>query len=286
MLVIAGSEGTTQSGDRIIEDQGMTDAAHNSLIRDQFTRQATPFSTAAPIADAGALAMIVAAAEAGPDDLVLDVACGGGIVVCAFAPHVRHATGIDMTPAMLDRARHLAAEKGIANVTWREGDVTRLPYPDGAFTIVVTRFAVHHFRDPEAVFREMVRVCAPPGPESRGGRIVVVDTYVSPDPRKAAEFNRLEKLRDPSHARSLALAELTGLFRAAGLPEPRASFYELRDEVKNLLARSFPNPGDEAKIIDLFSASTDDDRLGIPVRRDGDKLEYAYPVAILAAARG
>jgi ubiquinone/menaquinone biosynthesis C-methylase UbiE len=262
----------------------MTVAAHHSLIRDQFTRQATPFSTAAPIADAGALELIVAAAAASPEDVVLDVACGGGIVVCAFAPRVRHATGIDMTRAMLERARLLAAEKGIANVTWREGDVARLPYPDGAFTIVVTRFAMHHFPDPEAVFREMVRVCAP------GGRVVVVDTYASPDPAKAAEFNRLEKLRDPSHARCLGLAELQDLFRAAGLAEPRASFCELRDEVKNLLARSFPNPGDEEKIIELFTASIADDRLGIPVHRpgglaDGGRLEYAYPVAILAVKK-
>src|SRR6266849_528631 len=197
----------------------MTDAAHNSLIRDQFTRQATPFSTAAPIADSGALTMILDAVEAGPEDAVLDVACGGGIVVCAFASHVKHATGIDMTPAMLDRARHLAAEKGIANVTWREGDVARLPYPDGAFTIVVTRFALHHFPDPPAVFGEMVRVCAP------GGRVVVVDTCASPDPAKAAEFNRLELLRDPSHARCLPLAELKSLFHAAGLGEPQTSFY-------------------------------------------------------------
>ena len=113
----------------------------------------------------------------------------------------------------------------------------------------------------------------------------MVDTYVSPDPGKAAEFNRLEKLRDPSHARSLALAELQDLFRASGLGQPRASFYELRDEVKNLLARSFPNPGDEARIIDLFSTSIADDRLGIPVRRDGDRLLYAYPVGILAAEK-
>src|SRR4030088_2356640 len=192
----------------------MTDTAHQSRIRDQFTRQATPFSTAAPIASEAALQLIIDAAQPGPDDTVLDVACGGGIVVCAFAPHVRHATGTDVTPAMLERARTLAAEKRLANVTWQEGEVERLPYPDGAFTIVVTRFAMHHFPDPAAVFREMVRVCAP------GGRIVVVDTYVSPDPRKAAEFNRLEKLRDPSHARSLALPELQELFRAAGLSTP------------------------------------------------------------------
>jgi ubiquinone/menaquinone biosynthesis C-methylase UbiE len=257
----------------------MSEAAHSELIRDQFTRQATPFSTAAPIADAGALQMILDAARAGPQDEVLDVACGGGIVVCAFAPQVRHATGIDMTPAMLERARALAAEKSLGNVTWREGDVEHLPYPDGAFSIVVTRFAVHHFLRPEAVFREMVRACRP------GGRVVVVDTCASPDPGKAAAFNRLEKLRDPSHARCLSLEELKGLYRGAGLGEPRTSFYELRDEVKNLLARSFPNPGDEPKIIDLFAASIEDDRLGIPVHRDGDRLEYAYPVAILAADR-
>jgi SAM-dependent methyltransferase len=263
----------------------MTDVTHSNLIRDQFTRQATPFSTAAPIANEAALKLIVDAAQAGPADEVLDVACGGGIVVCAFAPVVKHATGIDMTQAMLDRARALAAEKGIANVTWREGEVERLPYPDGSFTIVVTRFAMHHFLDPAAVFREMVRVCAPPGLNNRGGRIVVVDTYASDEPAKAAAFNRLEILRDPSHARSLTLPELKGLYQTAGVGEPRASFYELRDTVTNLLARSFPNPGVEIRIIDMFTAAIEDDSLGIPVHRAGEGLEYAYPVAILVADR-
>jgi ubiquinone/menaquinone biosynthesis C-methylase UbiE len=257
----------------------MTEAAHSDLIRDQFTRQATPFSTAAPIASEAALQLILDAARAGPEDEVLDIACGGGIVVCGFAPYVRHATGIDVTPAMLERARALAAEKGIANVSWREGDVERLPFADATFSIVVTRFAVHHFLRPGVVFREMVRVCRP------GGRVVVVDTCVSSDPNKAAEFNRLEKLRDPSHVRALDVEALKGLYRDAGLAEPTVSFYELRDEVRNLLARSFPNPGDEQRIIELFSASIDDDRLGIPVSRDGDKLLYAYPVAILAARK-
>jgi ubiquinone/menaquinone biosynthesis C-methylase UbiE len=252
----------------------MTEASHQGLILDQFTRQATLFSAAAPITNADALRMIVEAARPGPEDAVLDVACGGGIVVCAFAPHVRQATGIDVTPAMLDEAQRLAAEKGLTNVGWRQGDVNALPFEDGSFTIVVT-----HFPDPTAVLREMARVCAP------GGRLVVVDMYASQDPAKAAEFNRLERLRDPSHMRSLALAELISLFGEAGLPEPEASFYELRDEVRNLLARSFPEPGDDAKIIELFRASAADDRLGVPVRIEGDRIHYAYPVAILAAQR-
>jgi ubiquinone/menaquinone biosynthesis C-methylase UbiE len=216
--------------------------------------------------------------------LVLDVACGGGLVVCAFAPHVRHATGIDMTPAMLVQARALATEKSVDNVAWHEGDVAALPYPDAAFTIVVTRFAVHHFPDPAAVMREMARVCAP------GGRIVVVDTCASSDPEKAARFNLLEKLRDPSHVRALPADELQGLFRTVGLGEPIVIRSELRDEVRNLLARSFPNPGDAARIVAMFAAAAEDDSLGIPVHqtsdaRGGEQLEYAYPVAILAAVR-
>jgi SAM-dependent methyltransferase len=257
----------------------MTTTGHQDLILDQFTRQAALFSTAAPITNEGALRMIVEAAGAAPTDTVLDVACGGGIVVCAFAPHVRSATGIDMTPAMLEQAQSLAAEKGLTNVAWQQGDVATLPYEDASFTIIVTRYSFHHFLDPRAVLREMIRVCAP------GGRIVVVDTCASEDPAKAIEFNRLEKLRDPSHARNLALTELKGLFTELGLPEPQTSFYELRDEVKNLLARSFPNPGDELTIIDLFKRSAVDDRLGIPIEVDGDTIRYAYPVTILAARR-
>jgi SAM-dependent methyltransferase len=257
----------------------MADANHQDLILDQFTRQATVFSTAPAITDGEALGMIIRAAGPGPDDRLLDVACGPGLVVCAFAPHVREAIGIDMTPAMLGRARKLAADKGVANVAWRQGDVYSLPYDDGSFTIVTTRFSCHHFLDPAAVLREMVRICAPEG------RIIVVDDYASEDPAKAATFNRLEKLRDPSHSRCLSLTELKGLFAAVGLPDPDATFYELRGDVPGLLARSFPNPGDDLEIIEMFKASAADDRLGVPVRLDGDEIYYAYPVAILAATR-
>ena len=257
----------------------MTDTDHQELILDQFTRQATVFSTAPAITDEDALKMIVAAARPGPDDRLLDVACGPGLVVCAFAPHVREATGIDMTPAMLERARRLSAEKGLTNVGWQYGDVHSLPYDEASFTIVTTRFSFHHFLDPTAVLREMVRVCAP------GGCILVVDDYASENPVKAAAFNHLEKLRDPSHSRCLTLSELKGLFGAAGLPEPDAMFYELRGDVQGLLARSFPNPGDELKIIEMFKASAADDRLGIPIGIDADRIDYAYPVAILAATR-
>ena len=97
----------------------MSDTTHQDLILDQFTRQATVFSTAPTITDEDALRMVVEAAGPASDDRLLDVACGPGLVVCAFAPHVQEATGIDVTPAMIERARKLAADKRLANVAWR-----------------------------------------------------------------------------------------------------------------------------------------------------------------------
>src|SRR4029450_9574084 len=95
---------------------------HQHQILDQFTRQATPFATSPGIRDEAALKLIVECSGAGPDDTVLDVACGPGLVVAAFARVVRHATGIDITPAMLERARAHAAEQGLTKVTGHPGE--------------------------------------------------------------------------------------------------------------------------------------------------------------------
>ena len=252
-------------------------ASHRDLILDQFTRQAVPFSTAPGIKDERALELLVEASGAGPDDTVLDVACGPGLVVAAFARVARHATGIDVTPAMLARARELTA--GLGNVTLDHGDVLPLPYADGAFSVVVSRFAFHHFADPGAVLAEMRRVCRP------GGRVVVCDLTASDDPKRAAAFHAIEMLRDPSHVRALTLAELTALFETVGLPTPTPSFYRLPFELEGLISRSFPRPEDVDTIRQAYTASADDDALGLGTKRVGDEIRAAYSVVILATRR-
>src|SRR5262249_32809081 len=147
------------------------------------------------------------------------------------------------------------------------------------FTVVVSRFAFHHFPDPLAVLREMVRACAP------GGRVAVADVAVSGDPRKAAAYNRMEKLRDPSHARALTLAELEGLFAAAGLPAPRRAFYGLETDLENLLSRSFPEAGGAEEVRRMVVDSLADDGLGMATRRVGAEIHLTYPIAILVADR-
>jgi SAM-dependent methyltransferase len=257
----------------------MAEPDNRQAILDQFTRQAVPFSTAPGIRDEEALRLLVTASGVGPADIVLDVACGPGLVAGAFARAARHVTGIDLTPAMIERARAHAHEQGFDNVTFTVGDVQPLPYGAGAFSLVVSRFAFHHFPDPGAVLREMVRVCAP------GGRVVVADAAVSPHPARAAAYNRMEKLRDPSHVRALSLAELAGLFERAGLPVPVVTRCELRGEVESLLSRSFPGPGDADRIRALFEASLADDALGVGAHRVDGAIHFAYPVAILVATR-
>lgn len=255
----------------------MSTSKHSELILDQFTRQAVPFATAPSIKDEAALKLLVDCSGAGPEDTVLDVACGPGLVVCVFAKVARHATGVDITPAMLERARAHAAERGLTNVTWRQGDVMPLPWPDASFTVVTSRFAFHHFLDPLAVLREMARVCAP------GGTVLVADSAPAPD--KADAFNRMEVVRDPSHVRALPLAEHLALFERAGLSEPRVTHYRLEGELESLIARSFPRPGDDATLRRIFAASLADDALGIQARREGDTIRYGYPVAVMAARR-
>ena len=256
----------------------MSTSKHSDLILDQFTRQAVPFATAPSIKDESALKLIVEFSGAGPSDTVLDVACGPGLVVCAFARVARHATGIDITPAMLDRARSTAAEQGLTNVSWRQDDVLPLPWPDASFTVVTSRFAFHHFLEPQAVLREMARVCAP------GGTVMVVDSAPAAD--KADAFNRMELLRDPSHTRALPVAEHLALFQRAGLPEPRVTHYRLEGELEGLISRSFPKPGDADRIRAIFAESLPTDALDIQAHRDGERVRYGYPVAVLAARRG
>ncbi len=248
--------------------------AHNDVILDQFTRQAAPFANAAPIRNDDLLRRIVDLAEPHPGDRALDIACGPGLLVCAFAGVVKHATGIDLTPAMLRQARKLQRQHALDNVTWALGDVTKLPYRDREFSIVTSRFAFHHLPEPQLALQEMLRVC------EAGGRIVVAD--IAPAVPRADALNAVERLRDPSHTRALPPGELRGLFAQAGLA-PRLEMSRLAGDLESLLARSFPAPGDADRVRQIFEASLQDDALDMATRREHGKLLYAFPIAIVKA---
>src|SRR5262249_56736321 len=103
----------------------------------------------------------------------------------------------------------------------------------------------------------------------------------SADATKASEFNRMEKLRDPSHVRAMPAAELESFFAGVGLHSPRVSGYRLEGELESLLGRSFPPPGDADKIREIFPASLADDPLGLPIAPEGETIPHPDPLALL-----
>ncbi len=253
--------------------------AHAAAIADQFTRQAVAFAGSPALHNAPALELLVAAADPQPTDRSLDVACGPGSVVAAFARRVRHSVGLDATEAMLEQARRLAAEGHLGNTEWISGDVYDLPFEDAAFDIVSCRFAFHHFAAPERAFAEMLRVCRP------RGRIVLCDAVASDDPDKARAFNAMERRRDPSTAEFRTLAVLQGYFAAAGLPTPSARFYKVPAERDRLIAMSFPIDDDRETLRTMIDASVDNDAMGVEAIRHGDTVRFAYPSVILVATK-
>ena len=94
---------------------------------------------------------------------------------------------------MIDAGRRHVMDERLTNLQFVRGAVTNLPFTDAAFTLVFTRFALHHLTDPRPALAEMLRVCRP------GGRVVVMDLAASTDPRIAERQDRIERLRDPSH---------------------------------------------------------------------------------------
>ena len=100
-----------------------------------------------------------------PGMRVLDVACGTGIVARLAAPHVGPAgrvVGLDTNEAMLAVARAQPTPGG-AQVEWRQGDATKLPFPDEQFDRILCQHGLQYIPDRTTALREMKRVLAPSG---------------------------------------------------------------------------------------------------------------------------
>ena len=109
---------------------------HQAKVIDQFTKVASTFASAPQFTDVETLDFLLSGTNASACDNSLDVACGAGVVATHFAAKVRHATGIDLTPAMLVKARERQAATGAGNISWDEGDACCLPYADNTFDVV------------------------------------------------------------------------------------------------------------------------------------------------------
>ena len=256
----------------------MNTESQKRQIVDQFTRMAEPFARLPAHSTEESIRLIERAAAIGPDDTILDLACGPGILACAFAATARQVTGIDLTPAMIEQARTLQRSRGLKNLDWYVGDVTSLPFADATFAVAFTRYSFHHLLDPKAVFAEMVRV-------TKGrGRVVLVDVYTS-SREQAEAYDYVETLRDPSHVRALGFDELVGLFEDSGLRDVTTTTYGLDVGLEEILQASFTDPAAADEIRQIFAADLGCNRLGVGARGVGGEVRFAYPTAILVGSK-
>src|SRR6266852_2614424 len=181
-------------------------------IRERFTRTAQSFAQFALGARGEEAERLAQMAVPGLRDaagaVAVDLACGPGTFTRAFAARVRLVFGIDFTPAMLSQAREAVARAGLGNVAFARADANVLPFGNSVLDLAVCAYSFHHFLDPARTLRELSRALRP------GGRVALVDLIV-PEQADSKLNNRIERTRDPSHARTLTSDEFTALLEAA-----------------------------------------------------------------------
>lgn len=247
-----------------------SETEHNKRIREQFTKQAIPFTQLKGHLDS--VDLLKNLSEVTSDDTVLDVACGPGLVACEFARIARHVTGIDLTEKMIEAAHGRQAAESLSNMDWLVGSASALPFEDGAFSVVISRYTFHHFTSPLSVLTEMIRVCRPNG-------LVLIADPVLPSQFVDA-YNEMERLRDPSHTRALSIEEFDSIMASSGLVDIQRSGYEVDMELEQQLAASFPNPGDDEKLRGIFREDLTSNRLGTKTRLVDEEIHFTYPISV------
>ena len=140
---------------------------------------------------------------------VADLGCGDGYLTIEASRWASRVIAIDRSRPVLERARALARRRGVRNVTWRQGEIERIPLRDASVDLAILSQALHHAADPAAAVNEASRIVAP------GGRVLVLDL------REHDQEWVTERLGD--RWRGFSDAALTRLLKQAGLSDVTVS---------------------------------------------------------------
>lgn len=181
------------------------------LSQQRFSQYAERYVHQSLHASGSDLERLLELAQPQPDDLVLDIATGGGHTARTFAPYVRQVIAADLSYEMLRGAREKHRAEHLDTIEYSQTDAEALAFAANTFDLVTCRIAAHHFPDVYRFVLECQRVLKP------GGRLVIQDQIV-PDVEQAARYlDSFERLRDPSHHRMYSALEWRGTYLDASL---------------------------------------------------------------------
>lgn len=236
-------------------------------VRNQFDPVAANYAASAVHAQGDELAVMVELAELTGAEKVLDAGCGPGHTALTFALHAQSVVGVDLAPAMLAQGRRLAIQRDLANVDFREGDVQALPFEDGIFDLVVSRYSAHHWPEPARALSEFRRVLRKDG--ARPGRFLLADVVTFDDPATDTHFQSIELLRDPSHVRDHRPDEWLHMLTEAGFDAQIALTWDLHIDFASWIERMRTPDAYAAQIRALLANAPSQVRENLRVEENG-----------------
>lgn len=205
--------------------------SHHDKVNQQFSSQANAYLSSTVHASGRDLERLSARLSDFQNATVLDMGCGAGHASFIAAAKVKNVVAYDLSNQMLAVVAETAQTRGITNLTTCLGYAEALPFDEGTFDVVISRYSAHHWHDVGQALREVKRVLKP------GGTVIFMDVLSPGYPVLDIWLQTVEALRDTSHVRNYASGEWLRLFNEAGLTIRHVNCDKLNLEFTSWIAR-------------------------------------------------
>lgn len=249
---------------------------HERVVQRQFGEQANAYLTSTVHAQGSEFALLQAAVAGHGAARVLDLGCGAGHVSFQVAPLVAEVVAYDLSEPMLEVVAQAAVERELSNLRTVQGTAECLPFVDGEFDFVFSRYSAHHWSDLGLALREARRVLKP------GGVAAFIDVMSPGTPLLDTHLQTVEVLRDSSHVRDYSCAEWLRQVSEAGLQVRSHTRQRLHIDFPSWVARMRTPQVFCAAILALQAAVGEEVREYFEVANDGS---FSFDVLVLWAER-